>query len=228
MKHLLVLILGLFVASSASAQYDFSKRKTWKANFVNFYYSSSTLKYDDALVGPTGTIYDKDQKNKYGVGFAVGRTFFLHKPIGNCLRFGIEATWLDLNYDHYRLSGEKYPMVHQGGISMGVGASATCQPVKNFSIKGYFQYHPTFMMMYTRYNSVESAKNSENVQEIIGDFHGSYCSMFVAGGTLSYNFVGLGIEARWGKVEYGNCLTPDNIILDTHDKGFRAYLQFKF
>lgn len=39
-----------------------------------------------------------DLKSNYGASFTTGRTFYLHKPIGGFLRFGIDVTWFDLNY----------------------------------------------------------------------------------------------------------------------------------
>lgn len=42
---------------------------------------------------------DQTLKSNFGAAFTVGRTFYLHKkPIAGLIRFGLDATWFDLNY----------------------------------------------------------------------------------------------------------------------------------
>ena len=47
---------------------------------------------------------DQTLKSNFGAAFTVGRTFYLHKkPIAGLIRFGLDATWFDLNYTNYKL-----------------------------------------------------------------------------------------------------------------------------
>lgn len=160
-------------------------------------------------------------KSNYGVGFTVGKTFYLHKkPIANCLKFGIDATWFDINYTNYKIEHitywgtDKYDY-HQGEVSMHVGPSLTITPVKNLNIVGYFRYAPTFSGIYAN-----------------DEFSGNYASMFVGGASLSYGVIGIGIESRFGDCKY-NAFSFEEDVEDgdkakTTFSGFRAYISFRF
>lgn len=160
-------------------------------------------------------------KSNYGVSFTAGKTFYLHQqPIANCLRFGIDATWFDINYTNYKIEHityrgtDKYDY-HQGEVSMHVGPSLTITPVKNLNIVGYFRYAPTFSGLYAN-----------------DEFSGNYASMFVGGASLSYGVIGLGIESRFGNSKYkAFCFDKDSNDADkvkTTFSGFRAYISFRF
>ena len=179
--------------------------------YINISFANSTMKQDN---------FPK-LKSNYGVGFTVGKTFYLHKqPIAKCLRFGIDATWFDINYTNYKIEHitywgtDKYDY-HQGDVSMHVGPSLTITPVKDLNIVGYFRYAPTFSSIYAN-----------------DEFSGSYASMFVGGAALSYRVIGLGIESRFGNCKYNAfCFGEDSENKDkvkTTFSGFRAYISFRF
>ena len=115
-----------------------------------------------------------DLKSNYGASFTVGRTFYLHKkPIAGFLRFGIDATWFDINYTNYDIKrigywGSEEYQYHQGEISMHVGPSITLTPVKQFNINGYFRYAPSFSAMYMN-----------------DTFYGNYATFFVGRAYIS-------------------------------------------
>lgn len=160
-----------------------------------------------------------DLKSNYGASFTVGRTFYLHRPIGGFLRFGIDATWFDLNYTNYDIKHiaywgtEKY-QYHQGEISMHVGPSITLTPIKQFNINGYFRYAPSFSAMYMN-----------------DTFYGNYATFFVGGAYISYGVFGVGIEKRFGNCEYKelwsdseDAVAPSKI----NHNGWKAYITFRF
>lgn len=99
--------------------------KEWREKFINLSFSKATLSQDNV----------RNLKSNYGAGFSVGRTYFLHKPICNMLRFGIDTTWLDINYTNYNIEHitfwetNKYQH-HQGEVSMHIGPSITLEPFK--------------------------------------------------------------------------------------------------
>lgn len=205
---LFILLLFISVAGYSQNSDDTGRRRN---KYINISFASSTMEQDN---------FPK-LKSNYGVGFTVGKTFYLHKqPIANCLRFGIDATWFDINYTNYKIERitywgtDKYDY-HQGEVSMHVGPSLTITPVKNLYIVGYIRYAPTFSGLYAN-----------------DKFSGNYASMFVGGASLSYGVVGLGIESRFGNSKH-NAFSFDKNSKDV-DKvkttccGFRAFISFRF
>lgn len=206
MKKKIILFSVLVVSSICIYAQETSKE--WRKKFINLSFTNATISQDNV----------QDLKSNYGVAFTVGRTFFLHKPIGDMLRFGIDATWFDINYSNYEIEHitywetDKY-QYHQGEISLHVGPSITFEPVKKLAVHAYFQYAPTFAMLYTG--------ESET-------FYGNYASLWVAGGNVSYKSIGLGIESRFGNINYKPLGSSDSDNIDSSLSGFRAYLTFKF
>lgn len=120
-----IILFSVLVVSSICI-YAQETNKEWRKKFINLSFTNATISQDNV----------QDLKSNYGVAFTVGRTFFLHKPIGDMLRFGIDATWFDINYSNYEiehityLETDKY-QYHQGEISLHVGPSVTFEPIKN-------------------------------------------------------------------------------------------------
>lgn len=161
-----------------------------------------------------------DLKSNYGISFNVGRTFYLHRPIGEMLRFGIDATWCDLNYTNYKIKHITYwktdnYQYHQGEISMHIGPSVTVMPVENLNIHGYFRYAPSFSILYAD-----------------DTFYGNYATFFVGGVSISYDVIGLGIESRFGNCKYkefGSDSDEQNLFMNkTKHNGWKVYLIFRF
>lgn len=201
-----ILLIILFVSSICSNAQETNKE--WRKKFIDLSFTNATLSQDNV----------KDLKSNYGAAFTVGRTFFLHKPIGDMLRFGIDVTWFDINYTNYDiehityLDSNKY-QYHQGEVSMHVGPSITFEPIKKLSVHAYFQYAPTFATIYTGDNET---------------FYGNYASLWGVGGNVSYGVVGLGIESRFGDTNYKPIGSSDSENIKSSLSGFRAYLTFKF
>lgn len=206
MKKIIILMTTLIVSSICIYAQETSKE--WRKKFINLSFTNVTLSQDNV----------QDLKSNYGAAFTLGKTYFLHKPISDMLRFGIDATWFDINYSNYKIEHitywetDKY-QYHQGEISLHVGPSITFEPVKKLAVHAYFQYAPTFAMLYTG--------ESET-------FYGNYASLWVAGGNVSYKSIGLGIESRFGNINYKPLGSSDSDNIDSSLSGFRAYLTFKF
>lgn len=202
----IILLAALIVSSICS--YAQETDKEWRKKFINLSFTNATMSQDNV----------QDLKSNYGAAFIVGRTFYLHKPIGNMLRFGIDATWFDINYTNYDIEHitfwetNKY-QYHQGEVSMHVGPSITFEPIKKFTVHAYFQYAPTFAAIYTGDNET---------------FYGNYASLWVAGGSISYGVIGLGIESRFGKTNYKPLGSSNSKNINSSLSGFRAFLTFKF
>ena len=205
---LFILLLFISVAGYSQNGDDTGKVRN---KYINIGFAKSTMEQGN---------FPK-LKSNYGMGFTVGKIFYLHKkPIANCLKFGIDATWLDINYTNYKIEHitywgtDKYDY-HQGEVSMHVGPSLTITPVKNLNIVVYIRYAPTFSGLYAN-----------------DKFSGNYASMFVSGASLSYGVIGLGIESRFGNSKY-NAFSFDKDSKDvdkvkTTFSGFRAFISFRF
>ena len=202
----LFLTTALIVFSVYS--YALETDKEWRKKNINLSFANATMSQDNV----------QDLKSNYGAAFTVGRTFFLHKPIGDMLRFGIDATWFDINYTNYEIKhitfeGTDNFQYHQGEASMHVGPSITFEPIKKFTVHAYFRYAPTFAAIYTGDNET---------------FYGNYASLWVAGGSISYGVIGLGIESRFGKTNYKPLGSSNSENINSSLSGFRAFLTFKF
>ena len=162
-----------------------------------------------------------DLESNYGVSFSVGRTFYLHnRPIGGILRFGLDATWFDINYTNYKIKhitylGTDNYQYHQGEASVHIGPSMTINPVGKLNLHGYFKYAPSFSMLYAQ-----------------GALYGNYATFFVGGVSISYGTIGLGIESRFGNSKYKEFSSDEEGGITIGDKtkynGFRVYLMFNF
>jgi len=163
-------------------------------------------------------------KSDYAVFFTLGNTFYLHKkPIGKCLKFGIDWTFLDLNFVDYTKPYRKDYWVDklrlfQIDAGMHLGLSITLNPVKGLNLNGYFRYAPSFSGFF----------NGE-----FKPYTYNYTGFFVTGLGISYKVISLGADYRWGNAKYE--FKTENFFGDikTHKnkwttKAIRMYISFRF
>ena len=93
-RKITLLLISILTVSVCFAQSDDDR---WKKKYINLGFINTTMSQDGL----------PDLKSNYGVSFTVGRTFYLHRPIGGFLRFGIDATWFDLNYTNKNRKAEQ-------------------------------------------------------------------------------------------------------------------------
>lgn len=223
------------------AEDDKRSEAIWKkrSKYFQIGYMNQTLTNQD--------IPDMKWKSDFGVSLAFGRTFYLHKkPLFNMLKFGLDATWLDISYAKYsqpegwvepsEAIEQEYPEeeidlgVHQVELGLHVGPSITLNPVNHLKISGYFHFIP-----------------SGSILIMNDEANSSYVSNFAAGAAIAYKAISLGIESRWGKAKY-NSFSGDESAMDTEDmegdfdlddaltsgknrmitKSIRFYLTFRF
>lgn len=144
-----VLSMGMLLLSAV--MFFSSAQKTYSIpdKYVNLNYSSQDL-----------TMSDLDKANgNMGGGLTIGHTFYImkDKPVANMIRFGIDATWFDLNYAGYKMdywSLEDDEMIeekiHQLEIGMQVGPSVTVSPIEGLNINAYFRFAPSFQGSFSR------------------------------------------------------------------------------
>ena len=211
MKKVITTICLLAICTISYAQ---DKGKT----YLNLNYSSASLSQP-----ATSSI-----SNKFGAGFTIGHTYYLHKePVANLFWFGIDATWFDLNYNNFSYDYKSYnndktqkESIHQGEIGVHIGPSVSINPVDKLNVKAYFRYAPSCAVLYDT-NADDPSFN--------------YASMFVGGLSINYGIIGVGFEARFGSTklqeyqfvrESGKKAEEKKV--DTDISGFRAYLSFRF
>ena len=160
-------------------------------------------------------------KNYFGATFGVGHSYFFNrKPLGGFLHLGLDVMWLDLNYNNYRLDYVYSASVeeleyHQGEAAMQIGPSATMNFAKDLNIHAYARYAPSFSALYAD-----------------DTFYSAFANYFVAGASLSYKFIGLGFDYRFGECEYKDyiSISADPAFNDEKTKhtGWRFYMTFRF
>lgn len=203
MKRFLILtVLASFIAASASADDGYFRGKHRVISYSSMEMSSGDLSL----------------KNNFGAAFSTTRTYFLHKkPIAGLMKIGIDATWIDLGYNNFTTTvlDEEAGLVdaplHQAEIGVQAGLSLTFNPVAKLNVALYCRYAPTF-----------SASFSTGDGTILG----GYMGYIVAGGRVSYGFIGLGCEYRSGSGVMNDFLEGGTSPLKTD--GLRAYVSFSF
>ena len=175
--------------------------KIWRrTKYRNIAFVKQSLQEQDE----TGEKWHSD----YAFALTMGRTYYLHrKPILNMIKFGIDWTYLDINYanygkiKNYDFDNNDYPLEsypdeqeddinigrHQFEYAMQVGPSVTVNPIDHLKINAYFRYAPSFSGIL-----------------IDDEFSCNYASFFVTGAAISYKVISVGIESRWGKAKYKN------------------------
>lgn len=222
MKRILLLLtcFGL-VYLDADAQSKPGKK------YFNIGYVSQQLKpnsdLDDVL----------NIKSKFGASLSSGRTFFLNKePIAKVLYFGIDWTYLDLNYAQYKQTGtytyeaqpgeiftetENY-ITHKAEIGMQVGPSVHVGLTDGFSLSGHVRYAPSYSLLYED-----------------EEFSGGFGNMFTTGLSANYGAFGIGFETRWGTAKHSFNLDIEELEeqeITVKEKikisGSRIFLAFRF
>lgn len=180
--------------------------KIWRrTKYRNIAFVKQSLQEQDG----TGEKWHSD----YAFALTMGRTYYLHrKPILNIIKFGIDWTYLDINYanygkiKNYDFDNNDYPLEsypdeqeddinigrHQFEYAMQVGPSVTVNPIDHLKVNAYFRYAPSFSGIL-----------------IDDEFSCNYASFFVTGAAISYKVISVGIESRWGKAKYKNFSIDD-------------------
>ena len=217
-KSLLLLLTALLAASSLFAQdVDILRRK-----YSQVSYAKNTFKHGDNWT----------MKSDLAVNYSSGRIFYLHEEeVAGLIRFAIDGTWTDLTYAKYSRTlpwegKDKAYKFHQIDYSLGVGPSVHINPIDDIFVHTYFRYAPSYSLF-------------------MGDkqIYGNYATYFVTGLSVSYNFVALGFEGRFGNCNYNSLLSaekaakyieelktnPLNLLNQkVKNVGWRVYVSFMF
>ena len=171
-------------------------------------------------------------KSDFAINYTHGRTFYLHEEeVAGLIRFAIDGTWTDLTYAKYLRTApfenkNKNYKFHQIDYSLGVGPSVHVNPWDDLYVHTYFRYAPTYSLF-------------------MGDkqVYGNYATNFVTGLSVSYNFIAIGFEGRFGSCNYDSLISAKKVAehieqLKTNplnqltqkvkNRGWRVYISFMF
>lgn len=176
-------------------QDDERSYKIWKkrSKYFNLGYVNQSLIFKD--------LGDEKLKNDFGVSISWGKTYYLHKkPLLGMLKFGLDWSWVDLNYSKYTISEIDDPYSdpvggivdetidignHQLEYGMQIGPSVTINPVHELKISLYFRLTPSYSMMY-----------------LDESFNSNFALFYSFGGSVAWKVISIGVEGRWGQAKY--------------------------
>lgn len=199
MRKILFLLTVFVGIVSVSAQSGESFKAPTK--FTNIAFVNTTMKQSGF----------PDLKSNWGVSLTNGHSYYLHKPINGRLRFGIDVAWIDVNYQNYKvemLTWEGFQedfTIQEVELGLQLGAGAHYSFNNRMGVHASVRYNPCYSMLYRG-----------------DDFQGSFGNFLVAGVSVHYRFIGLGIEGRFGKAKYKSYLDPDNEDDDSDGSGYDA------
>ena len=212
-KGLLLILMSLLTASALYAQdVDILRRKYSQVSF-----GKNTFKLDDWKM-----------KSDFAINYTNGRTFYLHEDeVAGLIRFAIDGSWTDLTYAKYtrplvveqKQNNYKF---QQLDYALNVGPSVHINPIEDVFVHTYFRYAPAYSLF-------------------MGDkqIYGNYATYFVTGLSVSYNFIALGFEGRFGNCNYQNIASAkrikqfqpneENVISErVKHRGWRVYVSLMF
>ena len=212
-KGLLLLLVSLLAVTATYAQdVDILRRKHSQISF-----GKNTIKHGDWKL-----------KSDFAVNYTNGRIFYLHdEEVAGMVRFAIDGMWTDLTYAKYTrtlpVDGKKKDYkFNQFDYALNIGPSAHINPIDDVYVHTYFRYAPAYSLL-------------------TGDkqIYGNYATYFVTGFSVSYDFIALGFEGRFGNCNYNNIASakrieqfmpnPDNVISKrVRHRGWRVYLSLMF
>ena len=171
---------------------------------------------------------DWKMKSDFAINYTNGRTFYLHEDeVAGLIRFAIDGSWTDLTYAKYtrplvveqKQNNYKF---HQLDYALNIGPSVHINPVEDVFVHTYFRYAPAYSLF-------------------MGDkqIYGNYATYFVTGLSVSYNFIALGFEGRFGNCNYQNIASAkrikqfqpneENVISErVKHRGWRVYVSLMF
>ncbi len=184
-KTIITLMLLSLVIGYASAQ-DANKRL--KSGFW------LKMGYDDPMSNflyPKGATI-KDRAADYGVDFQLGTTFYIGPRIGDKLRFGLDAGWLDFSYIALNSN------VGSNGMdfflnALEVGPIISFAPNKTIAFDLYGRVVPSFSFMYFHSDYGTTSQD---------EGYTGYNTNGLIGASFRVKFFVVGAEYNFGGMEY--------------------------
>lgn len=163
-------------------------------------------------------------KPNYGFSMSLNNTYFVHKnPIAGMLKFGIEATWFDLNYVNYKANPDWSAFInddydpdygynpgwyedeeldepnlgsHQLDVALGVGVSAHIAPFSSFDSA----LNELRAKVYCNFLPSFSAMLISEPDDT--RFNYAFVPYVTFGMQVQWKVLSLFVEGRWGSANY--------------------------
>lgn len=197
-------VVNQLTSNVTTLEKENQSRAIWKdrSKYFNIGYVNQTL---------TDQGNGREFKSDFGVSLSSGKTYYLHKkPIAGMIKFGLDWTWLDINYAKSTWeeidpeTREVYSSaMHQAEIGMQFGASVTINPVHHLKVSGYFRVTPSFSGIY----------RDET-------FYSNYVTMWNAGCAIAWKVISVGAEWRWGEAKYKGLSIDEGVLEESEDPSF--------
>lgn len=235
----------------AEQQYKEKQKRIWGyGRYKRISYISQTMTRE-AISGMPETKWKPD----YGFGLQIGNSYMLpHKPIGGVLKFGIDATWMDISYTRYLnatvgsfatndpgttggIPNFNFPEnapeteimlgdlgVHQATASMGIGLSANVAP---FAFSSNTGLQCLKFQLYGHFLMGASAIIYDNPDTNDTEMNFAPVPQWACGLSLNWRQLGVGIEGRWGSAKYKNLVSESDFSSDAANDVEHPKVTFK-
>jgi len=216
MKKMFIFLALLSVTIGTISAQDLTPNKRLKsgfwmklgydATFSNFLYADDETHFGSNLAD-------------LGVDAQLGTTFYLGPRIGNMLRFGLDACWLDFSY--FKLNDTYF---HNGTDLflnfLEIGPKISFSPVKYIAFDLYGRVVPSFSLLFYDETITNSSTNYSytgfNVSGLVG-------------ASFRLGVFEMGVEYNFGKMKYIDTKTSDNSSdSKVNTDNLRILLGFKF
>ncbi len=155
-----------------------------KRRYLNLSIGTQQLKFSSY-----GDIPAQNLKSDQSLSLEYGRTYFINgkRPVANMIRFGIDISWVDLQYASFTINGtDEYDLPvktdsHFINTGLQIGPSVTVTPKKEFNFKAYVHYAPSMTFF---------------ALSDFSDLKTGYAGYITGGVHASYKFITLGMEFR--------------------------------
>lgn len=238
-------IIAMETKSKSHYDQNSSLNAIWgKTTFLNISYNKT--KFSSKEFPSTTSRFEMEYDNDLGVGLQWGHTFNLHKkPIGSVMFFGLDFTWMDLNFNKYKalsavpqewVEGEQVhnlPWHHERmtlGYGMSLGPSLTFYPFTSLNKSGSskIRLHVYFHVGYGAEGAmIKNVTLGDETKNKYAYGHGLFLGY---GASLSWDFIGVGYEFRNDDSLKFKAVDSefDTGSMKAKEKTSRLYLQFRF
>lgn len=243
-----VMSLNDIIAMETQSKADYENvnrlREIWShTTFLNISYNKTKFSSDE--FPSTKSSFPNEFENNMGVGLQWGHTYNFHKnPIGKVLFFGLDFTWMDLNFNKYKKDIVPQEYTNEGqvqnlpwhnekmtlGYAMSIGPSLTLYPFTALNKQGSskIRLHFYFHVGYGAEGAlIKDAMEEKEISDQWAWAHGLHTAF---GANISWDHIGLGYEFRNdGNLKY----KPIDDDFGTNkmkvkEKTGRLYIQFRW
>lgn len=139
-------------------------------------------------------------KSDIGFSFSTYHSYWLYKTNSHRFQLGIDVAWFDANYYNYKINRRNFEgstsryMMHQADLGLDLGAGINYSITQDLRLHGRICYNPAYSFIYQNET-----------------FQGAFANYGVLGLALSWKFIGIGIEGRFGGAKYNDIVIYEDL-----------------